>query len=82
MVRAAAFQGRARHMLEQRRCGESIAMIQHEYPYRHTFAHVTELVAAVDNWMNFYSTCRRDSTLGMLNSANYEQFLTAPFVAA
>ena len=55
---------------------------KHEYYYRHTFVYATELVAAVDNWMTFYNTHRRHSTIGMLSPANYEQSLTAPIMAA
>ncbi|BCF86686.1 hypothetical protein RQCS_62310 (plasmid) [Rhodococcus qingshengii] len=47
-----------------------------------TFACVTELVAAVDNWMNCYNPRRRHSTIGMLSPTNYEQSLTARFMAA
>ena len=55
---------------------------KHEYYYRHTFAYITELVAAVDNWMHFYNTRRRHSTIGMLSPDSYEQSLNAPLVAA
>ena len=55
---------------------------KHEYYYRHAFAYATELVAAVDNWMNLYNTRRRHSTIGMLSPTNYEQSLTAPIMAA
>ncbi|WP_161965489.1 IS3 family transposase [Rhodococcus sp. P1Y] len=55
---------------------------KHEYYYRHTFAYRTELVAAVDNWMNFYNTRRRHSTTGMLSPHSYEQSLNAPIMAA
>ncbi|OZD64254.1 hypothetical protein CH272_13435 [Rhodococcus sp. 05-340-1] len=43
---------------------------KHEYYYRHTFAHRTELVAAVDNWTDFYNTRRRLYTIGMLRPHN------------
>ncbi|MGB6069280.1 MAG: integrase core domain-containing protein, partial [Rhodococcus sp. (in: high G+C Gram-positive bacteria)] len=49
---------------------------------RHTFAYAAELIAAVDNWRNFYNTRRRHSTIGMLSPANYEQSLIAPVMAA
>lgn len=55
---------------------------KHECYYRHTFAYRTELVAAVDNWMNFYNTRRRHSTIGMLSPRSYEQSLNAPTMAA
>ena len=46
---------------------------KHEHYYRHTFVYATEFVVAVDNWMNFYNTHRRHSTIGMLSPAKYEQ---------
>lgn len=55
---------------------------KHEYYYRHTFAYATELVAAVDNWMNTYNTHRRHSTIGMLSPIDYEKSLTATLMAA
>lgn len=55
---------------------------KHEYYYRHTFVHARELVVAVDNWMNFYNTRRRHSTIGMLSPHDYEQSLNAPIMAA
>ncbi|MDI9896339.1 hypothetical protein QM797_16560 [Rhodococcus sp. IEGM 1381] len=39
-----------------------------------------QLVAAVDNWMDFHNTRRRHSTIGMLSPTNYE--LTVPVMAA
>jgi len=39
---------------------------KHEYYYRHNFAFASELITAVDNWMHFYNTRRRYSTIGML----------------
>ena len=80
--------GVRRSMGETGRCwdnagAESLwSTFKHEYYYRHTFAHRTELVAAVDNWMNFYNTRRRHSTIGMLSPHNYEQSLNAPTMAA
>lgn len=55
---------------------------KHEYYYRHTFVYATELIAAVDNWMSFYNTQRRHSSIGMLSPTNYEQSLNAPVMAA
>lgn len=55
---------------------------KHEYYYRHTFVYSTELVDAVDNWMDFYNTRRRHSTIGMLNPTQYEQSLNAALMAA
>ncbi|WP_433714980.1 transposase [Nocardia sp. CA-084685] len=55
---------------------------KHEYYYRHVFATDPELVAAVDNWINFYNTTRRHSSIGMLSPDNYEKSLTAATEAA
>jgi len=55
---------------------------KHEYYYRHTFVHKSELVAAVDNWMHLYNTRRRHSVIGMLSPQDYEKSLTATVVAA
>ena len=50
---------------------------KHEYYYRHTFATKAELVAAVDNWMKFYNSRRRHSTIGMLSPDEYERSLAS-----
>lgn len=50
---------------------------KHEFYYRHTFATKSELIAAVDNWMNFYNSRRRHSSIGMLSPNEYEQSLAA-----
>ncbi|WP_433664742.1 IS3 family transposase [Nocardia sp. CA-128927] len=55
---------------------------KHEYYYRHVFATKAELVAAVDNWINFYNTTRRHSSIGMLSPDDYEKSLTAATEAA
>ncbi|WP_216896115.1 IS3 family transposase [Nocardia alni] len=55
---------------------------KHECYYRHTFATKAELVAAVDNWINFYNSQRRHSVIGMLSPARYEQSLAAASEAA
>lgn len=55
---------------------------KHEHYYRHSYVHKTELIAAVDNWMHYYNTTRRHSTIGMLSPINYEMSLTAEFMAA
>ncbi|MFD6161069.1 IS3 family transposase [Nocardia sp. NPDC060256] len=55
---------------------------KHEYYYRHVFATKAELVAAVDNWINFYNTTRRHSSIGMLSPDDYEKSLTAAVEAA
>ncbi|MGU3502994.1 IS3 family transposase [Mycobacterium sp. C31M] len=56
--------------------------MKHEYYYRHTFATMPELIAAVDKWMHFDSTQRRHSAIGMLSPIAYEQSLTAATQAA
>ncbi|ORB82399.1 integrase [Mycobacterium kansasii] len=50
---------------------------KHECYYRHTFATKVELIAAVDNWMNFYNNQRRHSAIGMRAPIDYERALTA-----
>ncbi|WP_137726607.1 IS3 family transposase [Prescottella subtropica] len=50
---------------------------KHEYYYRHTFATKAELLVAVDNWMNFYNSRRRHSSIGMLSPDEYEMSLAA-----
>jgi len=55
---------------------------KHEYYYRHTFVNAAELIAAVDNWMRFYNTRRRHSTIKMLSPHDYEQSLNVPVMAA
>ncbi|UGT93061.1 integrase core domain-containing protein [Mycobacterium ostraviense] len=49
---------------------------KHECYYRHAFATKTELIAAVDNWMNFYNNQRRHSAIGMRSPIDYERTLT------
>jgi len=55
---------------------------KHEYYYRHTFATKAELVAAVDNWIDWFNTERRHSAVGMLSPIRYEQSLTGTAKAA
>lgn len=55
---------------------------KHEHYYRHSYIHKSELVAAVDNWFNYYNTARRHSTIGMLSLIDYEMLLTADLQAA
>lgn len=50
---------------------------KHEYYYRNVFATFTELVAGVDNWMNFYNHRRRHSAIGMRSPIDYEHQLKA-----
>jgi transposase InsO family protein len=50
---------------------------KHEHYYRHVFGTKAELVAAVDNWMNFYNHERRHSAIGMRSPINYEHTLNA-----
>ena len=55
---------------------------KHEYYYRHAFATMPELVAAVDKWMDLYNTRRRHSVIGMLSPIDYEKSLDAVNLAA
>ena len=55
---------------------------KHEHYYRHSYARRRELVAAVDNWFDYYNTTRRHSTIGMLSPIDYEMSLTADLQAA
>ncbi len=48
---------------------------KHEEYYRHVYATKAELVAAVDNWVRFYNSVRRHSSIGMLSPDNFEQSL-------
>ncbi|WP_306365676.1 IS3 family transposase [Nocardia sp. CC227C] len=50
---------------------------KHEEYYRHVYATKAELVAAVDNWINFYNTARRHSALGMQSPDTFERSLRA-----
>jgi putative transposase len=45
----------------------SRSTFKHEEYYRHVYAMKSELVAAVDNWVNFYNSVRRHSSIGMLS---------------
>jgi putative transposase len=54
----------------------------HEYYYRHTFAAITGLIAAVDKWMVRYNARRRHSTIGRLSPIAYTQALDAVTQAA
>jgi putative transposase len=49
----------------------------HEYYYRHAFRCKSGLVAAVDNWMNFYNHARRHSAIRMRSPIDYEHTLGA-----
>src|ERR1700687_4775039 len=48
---------------------------KHECYYRHTYATRTELIAGVDNWMNYYNNERRHSAIGMRSPMDYEHTL-------
>jgi putative transposase len=48
---------------------------KHEHYYRHAYATKTELVAAVDKWIQIYNSVRRHSSIGMLSPDNFEQSL-------
>ncbi|MFI5436582.1 integrase core domain-containing protein [Rhodococcus baikonurensis] len=49
---------------------------KHEHYYRHNFATKAELFAAIDNWMEFHNSYRRDSSIGMLSPDAWERSLT------
>ncbi|GAB2451709.1 integrase core domain-containing protein [Nocardia tengchongensis] len=50
---------------------------KHEYYYRHVCATKAELAAAVDIWIDWYTTRRCHSAIGMISPVRYEQSLTA-----
>ncbi|WP_396287857.1 IS3 family transposase [Amycolatopsis sp. PS_44_ISF1] len=47
----------------------------HEEYYRHVHATKTEIVAAIDNWVKFYNSVRRHSSVGVLSPDDFEQSL-------
>ncbi|MFE3060511.1 IS3 family transposase [Nocardia sp. NPDC059239] len=55
---------------------------KHEHYYRHVYPTKAELVASVDNWIDWYNSTRRHSAIGMLSPLRYEQSLTATTEAA
>jgi transposase InsO family protein len=55
---------------------------KHEHYYRHVYATKSELVAAIDNWIERYNNHRRHSAIGMLSPICYEQSLTGAAKAA
>jgi transposase InsO family protein len=48
---------------------------KHEMYYRHTFIGKSELVAAVDKWIDWYNSTRRHSAIGGISPIRYEQSL-------
>jgi transposase InsO family protein len=48
---------------------------KHEEYYRHVYATKSELVVAVDNWIDFYNTVRRHSAIGMRSPDAFERSL-------
>ncbi|MFE3230339.1 IS3 family transposase [Nocardia sp. NPDC059228] len=50
---------------------------KHEEYYRHVYATKTELIAAVDNWIDFYNTTRRHSAIAMQSPDTFERSLRA-----
>ncbi|MEU4807020.1 integrase core domain-containing protein [Actinosynnema sp. NPDC023587] len=50
---------------------------KHEHHHRHVYATKTELVAAIENCIHFYSGTRRHSKLGMRSPSDYEKPLPA-----
>ncbi|WP_067865991.1 IS3 family transposase [Nocardia shimofusensis] len=55
---------------------------KHEHYYRHVYAMKAELVASVDNWMDWYNNRRRHSSIGSISPIHYEQSLTIAVEAA
>ena len=55
---------------------------KHEHYYRHTYTTRAELVAAVDNWIDWFKTGRRHAAIGMLSPNRFEQSLTGTAQAA
>ncbi|MGQ4601646.1 IS3 family transposase [Nocardia sp. R6R-6] len=49
---------------------------KHEFYYRRTFTRKSELVAAVDKWIDWYNTSRRHSAIGGISPLRYEQSLS------
>ncbi|GLC11018.1 MULTISPECIES: IS3 family transposase [Mycobacterium] len=88
MVQACADAGLRRSMGATGICWDNSGVeslwstFKHEFYYRHVFATKSELVAAVDKWMDFYNNQRRHSALGMISPNAYEQSLNADTQAA
>ncbi|WP_280202728.1 IS3 family transposase [Nocardia cyriacigeorgica] len=55
---------------------------KHEHYYRHVYATKAELVASVDNWMDWYNNRRRHSSIGGISPVRFEQSLTIAAEAA
>jgi putative transposase len=53
---------------------------KHEEYYRHVYATKRELVAAVDNWIEFYNSMRRHSAIGMSSPNEYESRCKHPLL--
>lgn len=73
MTTACGKYGRLRSMGRAGMCwdnagAESLwSTFKHEHYYRHSYVYESELVAAVDNWFDYYNARRRHSTIGMLS---------------
>lgn len=48
---------------------------KHEYYYRNAFRTKPELIAAIDNWVQFYNHRRRHSAIGMRSPITYKRTL-------
>ncbi|MEV4130520.1 integrase core domain-containing protein [Nocardia sp. NPDC049707] len=76
-ARAAPVDGRDRDLLDNSPSESFWSTFKHEEYYCHVYATKAELVAAVDNWINFYNTTRRHSAIGMQSPDNFEKSLRA-----
>lgn len=64
-------------------CSESFwSLFKHEYYYRHAFATRAELYLAIDQWMHYYNSRRRHSSIGQQSPIDYEQTVASLALAA
>lgn len=64
-------------------CSESFwSLFKHEYYYRHAFATRAELYLAIDQWMHYYNSRRRQSSIGQQSPIDYEQTVALMALAA
>ncbi len=58
------------------------SIVKHEFYYRHTFATVKELRAGLDQFLGYYNTARRYSTIGYRTPTDFEVPSTEAYLAA